>query len=164
MGVYSLETGEFGESVLYFKKALSYGDKRGYVNYNISRVYSDIGETQAAVRILADKMNSTDEKITYRNNYLRGVIAYNSGQYHEAALFFKKSVQIDNSDIKLLKNLELSIFQMENKKKDEGGKTDKKSSYLPEQSGVEILDYIFSEEVPVWIESPEDASESTPDW
>jgi tetratricopeptide (TPR) repeat protein len=198
-GIYASENGDYGKSVIYFKKAMQHSNSADYITYNISSVYRDMGEKEAATDTLLEITGNAVDEILYRKNYLKAVISYNEGRFSDAVDFFKKSVIIDNSDINLIKGLELAYMQIENRTTGgesvqsisditASGNTDGEDSQIgsdliqdngeKEQSSEEssninegenfyqgrILDYMFAEEVPLWLEYGENSSENIPDW
>lgn len=198
-GIYASENGDYGKSIIYFKKALKHSSSTDYINYNVSSVYRNMGEKEAALENLSKISDDANEKVRYRTNYLKGVILYNEGRYSDAVDFFKKSVKIDNSDINLIKGLELAYMHIENRKTAGGGVKDTKErtasgnttgeDYQPgsklfqvkEETGLSseespdikegekfpqgrILEYMFAEEVPLWLEYGENSSENLSDW
>ena len=192
-GIYASENGSFGKALISFKKALSGSSRNSeYIYYNISRIYRDMGEPEAASGILSGITGNADKGLEYRINYLKGIIAYNEGEYEDAVLFFKNSVKINNSDINLIKGLELAYFQINNKKagrkeiiskqrritenmenksgpegpphESDNGKSDTAAVGSGELPGGKVLDYMFKEEVRLWLGDGDTDPENTPDW
>jgi tetratricopeptide (TPR) repeat protein len=119
--VYAAEKGGFDKSIVKFNDILknnSAFDIKKYIEYNISVVYMDMGELIAAEKNLLSIKAQNNAEFLYRINYQLGVIAFLNGEYRKAAKFFKDAIIIDNSDVKLIKNLELSFFMINNKNND----------------------------------------------
>ena len=92
-------------------------------------------------------------------------MAYSNSEYEKAADFFKKAVIIDNSDIKLLRNLELALLGIEEQKEDNQQQNSSGRSLQPAESDekaetARILDFMFAGEVPFWLNIPEAQEES----
>ena len=181
-GVFSYENGNFGHALINYRKAAAETvNNSEYIYYNISRVYHDMGENSASSGILDSLSGLNDKKLEYRINYLKAVIAYNEGRYNDAVLFYKNSIKIDNSDIELLKGLELSFKQLENiksgekhKKENSGSPADKDPSESEKRDAgtntgdrsvsADVLDLLFTEEVILCPGNGDMEQENTPDW
>ncbi len=183
-GVFSFEKGNYSSALLSYKKAanLSPGSKE-YIYYNIGRLYSSLGENASSAGVLDSVTELNDKKLEYRINYLKAVIAHNEGRYKDAIFLYKKSVKIDNSDINLLKGLELAFRQLENRKSiekktgerisqspDTDNYLEKKDKNTEEDKTAEIavsdsvLDLIFTEEVMLCPGSGKVDLENSFDW
>ena len=187
-GVFSFEKGNFRHALINYRKAASETENNSeYIYYNISRVYRDMGENSASSGILDSLTGLNDKKFEYRINYLKAVIAYNEGRYDDAVLFYKNSIKIDNSDIELLKGVELAFKQLENrksgkknkrgnsgsssartdfaeKKSGNSGKNDAEPPAEGEKASADVLDMIFTEEVKLCPEKGNTEQVNTPDW
>ena len=187
-GVFLFESGKYSQSIVSYNGALeNSGNRSDYIYYNLSRVYRDMGENQPAGEILSGLSLKNVKNLEYNVNYLKGVIACNEGRYDDAVLFFKKSIKIDNSDINLIKGLELAFLKLENRKgrqkndSDTGENSSSSSgSDLPDsaagyeenresrsgriKSASDIIDYMFTEEVSLWLGNGNTDQENISDW
>ena len=181
-GVFAFENGNFGQALINYRKAASEAEEKSeYVYYNISRLYRDMGENSASSGILDSLTGVSDKKLEYRINFLKAVIAYNDGRFDDAVLFYKNSIKIDNSDIELLKGLELSFKQLENRKSGKNNKRGTSGSsadngsadsekrdggtYTGDRSVSEdVLDLLFTEEVILCPVKGDVEQKNTPDW
>ncbi|MDX9801296.1 MAG: hypothetical protein RBT69_08180 [Spirochaetia bacterium] len=180
-GIYSAQKGKYGKALADFGRASVSEEDGGknsisrYVDYNTALVYRDIGETVSAENKLASISSGDDSALEIRINHELGLISYARGDYEDAAGFFKNAVLIDNSDVKLVQNLELSLIML----KDEGARKDRSLSEKSDgdaypgedskelsikKSTDKLLNFMFSEEVPFWQESAGEERATEKDW
>jgi len=182
-GIYSAQNGKYGKALAYFGRAslsVKSGQKEGvdrYLDFNIASVYREIGETDSAENKLKSIVHGGDKSLEFRINYELGSISYARGDYENAAGFFKNAVLIDNSDIKLIRNLELSLLMLkEESGKKAGSKTafsesnpdadgdGKNKGHIKKESTDKLLDFMFSGEVPFWQDAAGEESAKKKDW
>ncbi len=182
-GIYSAQKGKYGKALADFGRASlskKTGQKEGidrYLDFNIASVYREIGETESAENKLRSIVHGGDKSLEFRINYELGSISYAGGDYENAAGFFKNAVLIDNSDIKLIWNLELSLLMLkEERRKKAAGKsalsdsnsdTDgdgKNKGRIKKESTDKLLDFMFSGEVPLWQDAAGEESVKKKDW
>ncbi len=181
-GIFLFENGNYGLSLVSYRKAVSGSrGKSDYVYYNISRLYRDMGERRSASGILDTLKENSDERLDYRVNYLKGIIAYNEGRYEDAVLFFKKSVKIDNSDIHLIRGLEMAFRQLDLRKRGKkisaekgfissDSEKDKKETISNDadskvsHSASDIINHMYTEEVKLWLGNGDTDQEYIYDW
>jgi len=165
-GIYAAEKGEYHKALSDFGRASVIKDVK-YVEYNIGTVYRDLGEFSSAEKKFNSIDPGEDRELLYRINFELGSIAFRDSLYEKAAQFFKNAVMIDNSDLKLIQNLELSLLMLnESREKVKSAAAPDKSS-ISESKGAsagKLLDMMFSGEVPFWFEKSEENTENKKDW
>ena len=135
-----------------------------------------MGENSSASGILDALSGIDDKKLEYRISYLKAVMAHNEGRYDDAVVFYKKSIKIDNSDINLIKGLELAFKQLENRQRGLNNKSDGTAASAAEHSednniqsvdingSADIIDLIFTEEVKLCPGNRITDQTDLPDW
>ena len=165
-GIYAAEKGEYNEALSDFGRASVIKDVK-YIEYNIGTVYRDLGEFSSAEKKFSSIDPGEDSELLYRLNYELGAIAFRDSLYEKAAQFFKNAVMIDNSDLKLIQNLELSLLLLNESRKEVKSAAAPDKSSMSESKGSsagKLLDMMFSGEVPFWFEKSEENTENKKDW
>ena len=167
-GINLSDKGETDKAITAFGKAfenIKNSEYKKYVEYNIAFLYREIHEADAAELKYLSIDADNDNELKYRINCELGIIAFQKGDYEKAAGLFKNAVLINNSDVKLIQNLELALLLMEEDKKKKGGSAD---YILPTDNRVQedaekLLNIMFSGEDLFWIEDA-GKTERLKDW
>jgi len=167
--IYLSEKGETDKAITVFGKALNNIDNsryKKYVEYNIASLYREIGEPDAAELNFLSIDTDNDNEFKYRINCELGIIAFQAGDYAKAAGFFKNGVIINNSDIKLIQNLELALLLMyeDNKRKEENINIILPTDNRETEGAEKLLNIMFSGESLFWVENTTKKAEQGKDW
>ncbi len=170
--IYLSGRGEFDKAIIGFGKASDNIEKeqyKKYVEYNIASLYREIGEPDAAEAKFLSIDTANDNELKYRISYELGIIAFQKGYYEKAAGLFKDAILINNNDIKLIQNMELSLLLInnDNKKKEEGKEylsPASKSRDNAAENTDKLLNIMFSGEDLFWIENTIEKPEHGKDW
>ncbi len=171
-GIFAADSGDYSRALSAFSRAASSGGAgiEKYTEYNAASVYRDLGEFSSAEKKFMSIDPGDEPEFAYRLYSELGALAYRSGEYEKAATFIKKAVLIDNSDIKLIRNLELALLMMEETRDRDKKDSEKESlSAVSEIDGTNnnarrLLDLMFSVEAPYWMEKSGEKKVSGKDW
>lgn len=161
MGNISADSGKYDKAALYYGKAEKYKKTKVYTEYNKALLYLLMGEEKAAETKFSSILKENVPDVNYRAMYALGIISYRNNDFKKAAECFRDALKIDNSDIKLKKNLELSLEKLSEKTKAENTRALIFKKKINEKDNKkEILNFLFGKEVPSWAASahtlPED--------
>ena len=114
-GTFFWHQGEYQKAVSGFMdsmavaEALSDDTLHQYSIYGLASTYIMQGETEAALSRLQEVSPGAPESLWFAALYNSGIIAYNQGQYQEAATLFRRALEVDGSNLDAKINLELSL-------------------------------------------------------
>ena len=79
-----------------------------YALYGLAVTYLSQGDTVPALDAFGELSENSLEQIQFASFYNAGIIASNSGDYNQAAVFFKQALTVDSSSIDAKINLEIA--------------------------------------------------------
>lgn len=112
---------DYNGAIAKYKTVLNAFDKdpnliRDYALFDLGTTYLVEGETAAALEKyneIFDKDNESSDEIRFAVLYNLGVVAYESGDFDKARVYFKEALKIDSTDLYAKINLELCISKSE---------------------------------------------------
>ena len=107
--------GRFAQAITVFMDALNDKDAAPYAEYGLGTVYMGLNENEAALGRFETAAGNLaerdyDRELMYRIEYNRGIIFFGAGDYSNAALKFRKALELDSGRIEAKRNLELSLL------------------------------------------------------
>lgn len=116
-GTFFWHQGEYQKAISGFMdsmataEVLSDDTLRQYSTCGLAATYIMQGETEAALGRLQELSPDAPESLRFVAFYNSGIIAYNQGQYQEAATLFRQALEVDGGNLDAKINLELSLGQ-----------------------------------------------------
>ena len=171
--LFAAEKGDYEKALSLLGKAEILSGEKGkkFIDYNTAVIYREMGEPFAAFALLETIDSSGIRELEYRKNYELGSLSFTGKDYERAAGFFKKAVLIDDSDIKLIKNLELSILMLKESNQERKPESSEEavsavsvSEKKEEGESEKILEIMFSGEELYWEVNSTEAKGSGKDW
>jgi Ca-activated chloride channel family protein len=111
---------EHSDAISNYTEALPYFEAAPYAEYGLGVTYLLLGEDDSAFQRFdnaAELINSEsadyDQELDYRIHYNRGILYFHASRFDEAALEFRKALEIDESRVEAKRNLELSLLSEE---------------------------------------------------
>ncbi|GHV92298.1 hypothetical protein AGMMS50268_28010 [Spirochaetia bacterium] len=150
--------GMYNEAVAAYLRALDHGEG-AYAEYGLGSAYISLDEGEAALErfdasaeALKQLPSETDQELSYRIHYNRGIVFFERGDYGAAAEAFKQALETDGSRIEAKRNLELSLLSLSRESPstgsspgDEGSEGNKTS-----ERAAALFDYLHRKEQNQW--------------
>lgn len=104
------------QAIAAYLKAASHPETKAYAEFGLGAVYHSLDEREAALERFKDAETTVNgaprqehQELLYRIRYNSGVIAFENGQYDDAAARFRQALEVNPSRIDAKRNLELSL-------------------------------------------------------
>ena len=146
----------YNEAINSYLKARNFENALPYAEYGLGSVYSSMEEKEAALDRYADAEKNLEllkagehPELRYRLKYNTGIIYFEQGDFSQAALSFRKALELDSGRLEAKQNLELSLLALSRPNQSEP----QSSAPETEQSGdasPALYDYIRLKEQEQW--------------
>lgn len=120
-GNWAFDRGDYQEANIDYLDARLTGLYSGYTAYDLGNVYHALGEGEAAAAEWAKAERSSDPALKEATLFNEGILAYELGHYRVAYEAFRRTLEIDSSDISAKINLELAYDRMRTQENPPGG-------------------------------------------
>ena len=169
-GNYYYRHGDYDKSLLdYFHllsaKERSTDEGKAILKYDIGNVYFMLGEFDAAVGKYLGLIESKFSEVRFRASFNLGCIYYQSGDFNEAARFFRKALFEKPADIDTKINLELTLKKL--LKAEEEKPVDRKNTKRGDMqnTALKLLEHVSVMEEKFWRSRvSKDTSKEYTDW
>lgn len=167
-GNYQFSQGKFQSATVHYLEALSPGDDRALVAFNLGNVYHALGESEAALRMWDQAEEGSGTDLLFGTSFNRGVLLYELGRYDEAVESFRYALQLRSDSVDAKINLELSLQKVTAAEgtAGSGAVPDSPTEESPPDENVErVLEFVRRRGVERWIGNSDPADEeSARDW
>lgn len=163
-GLNAFQRKKYNQAISYFmkaeEKAILDNNKilLDYAVYDLATSYIMQNEDETAARKFTEISSDAPEILKYAAFYNSGIIAYRNGNIEDAAVLFRKALEVDNSKIEAKVNLELSVNQIEIKARQKESKINSaqedNSDFNDEESS--IFEHIKENDKNQWKSLPTD--------
>ncbi len=120
-GNWAYDRGDYQDAIIDYLNAGRSGLYSGYTAYDLGNVYHALGEGEAAAVEWAKAERSNDPTLRGSTLFNEGILAYEIGHYRVAYLAFRRTLEIDPSDISAKIDLELAYQKMRTQENPPGG-------------------------------------------
>ena len=132
-----------------------------WIRYNIGTVYYALGEPASALEVWSNARPEDESELAFYLEFNRGVLAYESGNFREAFIRFRRALELDPASIEAKVNIEFALEKLETRG-EERSKIDESDSIPSEVE--RVLKYLERLEENVWESTKEIEQEEVPDW
>jgi len=143
--------GRYDEAQAAYVRALDHDAAAPYAEYGLGNVLHSLEDSTSALlrydnslKTIETSVGSEHRELRYRNFYNSGIIFFEDGDYHSAAISFRQALRLDPRRIDAKRNLELSLMSitMDAKIKNQGEGRQEQREIL--------FDYLRQEEQQRW--------------
>ncbi|MDR2481592.1 MAG: tetratricopeptide repeat protein [Spirochaetaceae bacterium] len=116
-GNFYYSQGVYNKAVGAYLDAIDYPATAAYANYALGSAYLSLEQPEAALERFARAEDSfpdipVNHDLLYRIRYNSGIAQFQRGEYKEAALCFRRALEVDNSMRNAKRNLELCLIYL----------------------------------------------------
>jgi tetratricopeptide (TPR) repeat protein len=162
-GNYQMDQGNFKRANVAFLDALEWDYNDSLINYNIGNIYYSLGERDSAL-MRWNEANSDEREFLFKLIFNKGVYYYEKGQYEDAALSFRKAVNLKPADRDSKINLELSLYRVNAGLDMRNDEKDKEKDDDLSDDTERLLNYLKRQEKFLWEPAEKKRNKRENDW